>query len=88
MRTVLNKTHRPLRIRLSKGVLHLGPGKEGQISNADEERESVQKLVSAGEIEVLGQGSSSGTGGAAGVPGRRKMRGHRPGHSLKRQGDR
>ena len=48
MKTVRNKTHRPLRVRLSQGkTLHLGPLKEGQISVHDVEAGGVQRLVKA-----------------------------------------
>ena len=42
MKTVLNKTGRPLKIALSRGrVLRLGPRKEGQIATQDAERDAV-----------------------------------------------
>ena len=89
MKTVLNKTQRPLKIRLSKGkVLHLGPGKEGPIANTDEERDSVKKLVDAGEIEIFDSLSRSKTGGDASGPGRPGRRGHHPGFAVRRRGDR
>jgi hypothetical protein len=55
MRTVRNKTPMPIRIQLGGGkTLHLGPAKEGQISDGAAERESVLKLVKEGKIEILG----------------------------------
>ena len=43
MKTIINKTGRPLKITLSQGrVLRLGPRKEGQIATPDAERETVQ----------------------------------------------
>jgi len=57
VKSVRNKTHRPLRVSLSSGrVLHLGPAKTGQIAAADADRESVKKLVAAGELEIVGEG--------------------------------
>ena len=89
MKTVLNKTHRPLKIHLSKGkLLHLGPGREGQISNADEEKESLKKLVSDGVIEIVGGGSQSGTASDGGRLGRPESQGHHANTAVKKRGDR
>jgi len=55
MRTIRNCTAKPLKVRLRGGkVLHLGPGKTGQISDPDLERPAVKKMIEAGEIEALG----------------------------------
>ena len=60
MKSILNKARKPLKIHLSRGrVLHLGPGKEGQIATQDAERESFKKLVEAGEVEIVGEGSGT-----------------------------
>ncbi|SVC78476.1 uncharacterized protein METZ01_LOCUS331330, partial [marine metagenome] len=49
MKTIVNKTGRPLKIRLSQGrILRLSPRKEGQIATHDAERESVRTMVEAG----------------------------------------
>ena len=65
MKTIINKTRRPLKIKLSHGrVLRLGPAKEGQIATHDAERDSVQRIIQAGEVEVFD--NSSGDTGAAG----------------------
>ena len=54
MKTIINKTGRPLKITLSQGrVLRLGPRKEGQIATPDAERETVQKMIAAGEVNVF-----------------------------------
>ena len=81
MKTVRNKTHRPLRVRLSRGkTLHLGPLKEGQISVHDVEAGGVQRLVEAGELEILGEGAA-GPAGHGAVAGRHaNTHGHHPGH--------
>ena len=43
MKTIVNKTMRPLRILLSRGrVLRLGPRKEGQVATQDADLESVK----------------------------------------------
>jgi hypothetical protein len=70
MKTVRNKTPMPIRIQLGGGkTLHLGPAKEGQISDGAAERESVLKLVEEGKIEIIGgAGSTQGPDGEAQGP--------------------
>lgn len=66
MKTVINKTHLPVKVPLPRGkALHLGPKKTGQIRNEDAEHPAVKKLVEAGEIEVVegGHRESSVAGG-------------------------
>ena len=70
MKTIINKTRRPLKIRLAQGrVLRLGPAKEGQIATHDVERESVQKMVEAGEVNVFDDVSRSGSRARSGDAG-------------------
>jgi len=64
LKTVRNKTARPMRVALPGGkTLHLGPQKTGQIADAALERPAVQKLVKSGDLEILGDGSSDASGG-------------------------
>jgi len=64
LKTVRNKTARPMKVALPGGkTLHLGPQKTGQIADAALERPAVQKLVKAGDLEILGEGSGGGSGG-------------------------
>ena len=77
MKTIINKTGRPLKITLSQGrVLRLGPRKEGQIATPDAERESVKKMIAVGEVSVFdevsrtGSRSEKGPGGALRSQGR------------------
>lgn len=65
MKTIRNKTVQPLRVPLPGGkVLHLGPRKEAQIADNAAEHAGLQKLVSAGSIEILGEGERvEGSGG-------------------------
>ena len=90
MKTIVNKTHRPLKIHLSQGrVLHLGPGKEGRIVTQDAERGSVQKLVEAGEVELFDPGEGPGgprVGGSGGVSP--DSHGHALATGVKKRGDR
>ena len=57
MKTVRNKTTRPLRVPLPGGkVLHLGPAKDAQIADNAAEHPGLLKLVKAGSLEILGEG--------------------------------
>jgi len=57
MKTVGNKTQKPLSRPLPRGkVLHLGPGKTGQISSEAAEHPQVKKLVDAGDIDIFDEG--------------------------------
>lgn len=56
MKTITNKTVKPLRVPLPHGkVLHLGPKQSGQLSVHDVDHPPLQKLVAAGEIEIVDQ---------------------------------
>ena len=80
MKTILNKTYRPLKIIFAGGkVLHLGPGKSGQIPDAALEQKSVQALLRATTIEVLGDAAPQTPGAPAdGAAPREVTRGHKP----------
>ena len=57
MKTIRNKTARPIRVPLPRGkVLHLGPNMDGEIADNAVEHAGLQKLVKAGTIEILGEG--------------------------------
>ena len=59
MTTLLNKTHGPLRVSLSRGkTLHLGPGQTGQIANQDLKHPAVKYLIDAGKIEAQDSAAS------------------------------
>ena len=89
MKTVRNKTHRPLRVHLSRGkTLHLGPLKEGQISAHDVEAIGVTRLVEADELEILGEGRQAAEGGASSAAPHADTQGHHPDLSVPKRGDR
>lgn len=89
MKTILNKTHRPLRVHLSGDkVLHLGPGKEGQISDHDVDHAGVTRLVEAGEIEIVGDGSPGAGGRGESSSRQADTHGHHPETSSHQHGDR
>ena len=88
MRTIRNRTTRPLRVPLHQGkTLHLGPLQEGQIATQDVDHPGVLRLVEAQEIEILG--------GAQGTPQEQQGPsvhedpvGHHPDLTVKHRGDR
>jgi hypothetical protein len=89
MKTVSNKTQRPVSVPLPRGkTLHLGPGKTGHISSKDVEYPQLKKLIDAGEIEVLGEGPEPIDGAAGGKKRRTSMDGHTSGGGGRRSGDR
>ena len=89
MATVSNKTQRPLRVPLPSGkVLHLGPGKTGQISSNAVEHPQLKALVEAGAIEILGEGTEPTTRGGSGKTGRTPVHGPTSGPRGRRSGDR
>ena len=70
MKTVVNKTHAPLKVPLPRGKsLRLGPLKEGQIRDEHAEHPPLKKLVDKGSIEVFDAGSNTiNAGGPLNVP--------------------
>ena len=89
MAAVTNKTGKPLSIPLPRGkTLHLGPRKSGQISSHDIEYPALKKLVEAGAIDILDEGSGSTGGDAGRTHGRAPTPGHTAGRGARRSGDR
>ena len=89
MKTVRNLTQKPLAVPLpSSRVLHLGPGKTGEISAHASVHPPLVALVTAGELEIgeAGQHPSgpTPTGGAR----HGTTSGFRPGTKSSRRGDR
>lgn len=80
MKTILNRTLKPLRITLHGGhVLHLGPHKSGQVTDEDVERPSLQKLIARRDV-VLSDDASAEE--ARALP--QASRETRPGHAEKK----
>lgn len=89
MKTVSNKTRKPLSVPLPGGkTLHLGPGKTGHIASQAAEHPQLKKLIEAGDIEVLGEGHEPVAGDVGGKERRNVMHGHLPGTGGRRSGDR
>jgi len=88
MKTITNKTTRPLVVPLPRGKkLHLGPRKTGQITTEAAEHAGVQKLVDAGDIELSDEHPSAG-GPSGGGPKGHGAQGHASGGVIHRSGDR
>ena len=65
MKTIVNKTHKPLKIQLHGGkVLHLGPARTGQISDEAAGEPAVRRLIDAGDVEIAGEGAHPETPGS------------------------
>lgn len=89
MKTIRNKTTRPLRVRLSRGkTLHLGPLKEGQISVHDVDAAGVLRLVEADELEILSDVEAASGSSAQSTAGHANTLGHHPATSVQKRGDR
>ncbi len=89
MATVRNKTNRPLRVHVrSNKVLHLGPRKEGKVSDHDLDQRGVKVLVEAGELEIVDDGGRPGGVNPDGAGPHEETHGHHPDTSLRRRGDR
>ena len=79
MKTIRNRTQKPIRIQMPGGkLLHLGPQKTGQISDQTSKFPSFAKLVEAGDIEVVGEGEPAPSGAAPGQVAHESTHGHTP----------
>lgn len=58
MKSIKNTARRPVVVPLPQGKkLHLAPNQQGQISTHDVDHPPLVKMVEAGDIEILGDGS-------------------------------
>jgi hypothetical protein len=89
MKTIKNKTNKPIRVPLPRGkTVHLGPAKSGQITTEAAEHPGLKKMVEAGEIEVTDEIGGGGAGGAGGSAGGGSRTGHGGAGGMRRSGDR
>jgi hypothetical protein len=79
MKLIRNTTHEPIRVPLAGDkVLHLGPGKTGQVAADSMERAAFRKLVEAGAIEIVGEGAAEAAATGAPAQPREATHGHHP----------
>lgn len=90
MKTIVNKTVRPLRVPLPGGkVLHLGPKKNGQVADNAVEHPALRKLIEAGNLEVQGEGETAAAEGGGGEgPQGDSTHGHAKANIMHRRGQR
>jgi len=89
MKTISNKTRKPLSVPLPGGKkLHLSPGKNGQIADNAVDYPQLKKLLDAGEIAVVGEGTGGGEVTASGQKPPSAAQAHAPTSTGRRSGDR
>jgi hypothetical protein len=89
MKTVTNKTQRPVSVPLPRGkTLHLGPGKTGQISSEAAGHAGLKKLVDAGTLELLEEGARAAKESREGKRSGAGTFGYTLGRRGRRSGDR
>jgi len=89
MRTVVNKSRRPLKIHLPQGkVLHLGPRHEGQVTPQALESPGVKKLLASGELELVDQDAHAAARSGDGNGPAANTHGHHPNTTVRKRGDR
>jgi hypothetical protein len=88
MKTVVNKTHAPLKVPLPYGKsLRLGPNKTGQIADSAAEHPALKKLIEAKKIEVFDGGTTSKGAGGDGSARHEVTHGHAQ-SGIRKSGDR
>jgi len=88
MKTLTNKSRKPIRIPLPGGkIMFLGPGKSGQISDRHADLPAVQKLIDDGSIAVAGESAHADQAGGGGQV-HDGTHGHVPRKVVRPRGDR
>jgi len=90
MKTVINKTRKPLRIRLPGGkTLFLGATRRGQVRDEALEHPPVKRLLETGDIEVSDDSRPShGSSESGALPGSGSGESHVGGRANQTGGDR
>jgi hypothetical protein len=88
MRTIVNKTTRPLRVPLGGGkTLFLGPAKSGQVADSAVDHPGLRKLIDAGDVQVQGAGADGVTvEGGGNEAGHSDVHGKQRGTNVHRRG--
>ena len=89
MKTIVNKTRRPLKIELAPGrVLRLGPAKEGQIATRDAEHRLILEMIATGVLDVFDDVTRAGSRARSGLLGNAGSHGGHRQFSGSKRGDR
>lgn len=89
MKTITNKTRKPLRIRLpGDKTLFLGATKHAEVRDEALEHPPVKKLIEAGDIDVFDGGPRHSRRGDGSVSHNHGSEGHSPGRVSLKSGDR
>ena len=89
MATITNKTGKPLSIPLPGGKkLRLGPLKSGEISPKAVDHPPVQKLIEAGDVEIVDSKQSPKHSGGGGTNAKTSSGGQGHGTGIRKTGDR
>lgn len=89
MKTVLNKTRKPIQVPLPRGkILHLGPLKSGKISHKDLDHEPLQRLIKQGAIAIEGDSPTAEAGHEHDKGAHPETHGHQPPTTSHVKGDR
>ena len=89
MATITNKTLKALAVPLPGGKkLRLGPLKSGEIAPKAVDHPAVQKLIEAGEVEILDPQQKSRRSGGGGKSAPTSSAGQGHGGGIRKTGDR
>lgn len=89
MKTIVNKTHRPIQVPLPGGkVLHLGPAKTGQVAANALDHAPFARLVEDGTLALQGEGGPPPVEHGDGPAAHESTHGHHPPTSTRARGDR
>jgi hypothetical protein len=89
MKTLVNKSRKPIRIPLPGGhTLFLGPGRSGQIADRHAALPAVAKLIDDGTVEVAGESAQAGASASDGGHVHEGTHGHAPRKVVRPRGDR
>jgi len=89
VKTILNKTTRPIKVPLPLGkTLRLGPHKSGKIGTKAVDHPPLAKLVAAGDLEIIGDGSQVDPHKSPSGSLRTSNQSNHPGMNSHRSGDR
>ncbi len=79
MKVIRNTTPQPVKVPLPGGkVLHLGPGRTGQIADQAVDHAAVRRLLDEGAVEIVGEQTHGTFAGNEAPVGHASTSGHHP----------